>query len=219
MKKILGLLTDPYIIVPALIGGAVGHYTKGKEADGAGRYAWPAGGVAAGVGVGYLIRSKIDAATAASAPQVAQNAPTPSQTRVSAPPAQDGYEDETVMLNEYVPEMDYDGDGDVDIDDMFSDSEAEEFDYPAATPSAGYRGPQPADEAEATASEEHAYALADEYAQEMGHGSLGNSNGTSDTDLAEGWGGFGEPSLDGDVSADDLASGIPGMRRNSNGVN
>ncbi len=41
----------------------------------------------------------------------------------------------------------------------------------------------------------------------------------SDTDLAEGWGGFGEPSLDGDVGIEDLAEGVPGMTKGRNGAN
>ena len=243
MKKLMDFLTDPYVVVPTLLGGVVGYFVKGKEADGAGRYMWPAGGVAAGLAAGYAIRSRrsltaeeaaaaalAQAAKTANAAQAGQKAAQPGVSGV-AQPVRQIEAPPTVSLDEYEPEMDYDGDSDISVDDMFIEEgggmplEAyEPATEPVAAPSAGFRGPAPAPVASANPSEEYAYKLADEIsANETGHGSLGGGNGSSDADLAGGWGGFSEGTLNGDVEIDDLADGVPGMtdiinKRNGNGV-
>ena len=230
MKKFIDFLTDPYVFVPTLLGGVVAYYAKGKEADGAGRYVWPAGGVAAGLTAGYMLRSRQE--TAAAALGAAQQQASVAEAAATAAAATAAAQAEPVaslpphvtLDEEYDTEIDYDGDGDIDVDDMFGDEsmsldeyEPAEYEAPVAAPSAGYRGPEPADIADATPTEEHAYRVADELAQEMGHGSLGSGNGASDADLAGGWGGYGEGTLNGDVDFDDLATGVPGMVNLTNG--
>ena len=241
MKKLISFLTDPYVLVPTLLGGVVGYYAKGREADGAGRYVWPAGGVAAGLTAGYMLRSRQEALAAAAlalqtaeaaakAPPLGAAAAASTAQKAAATAAADspvaGLPPHVTLDDEYETEIDYtEDDGDIDVDDMFGDEgdasmPLEEYEpAPVAAPSAGYRGPEPAAIADATPTEEHAYRIADELAQEMGHGSLGDGNGVSDVDLAGGWGGYAEGTLDGDVDFDDLATGVPGMARGRNGHN
>lgn len=246
MKKVFDFLSDPYVLVPTLLGGAVAYFAKGKDAEGAGRYTWPAGGVAAGLATGYVLHTRrVDAAAAVAAAAAAvEKAKADAAAKVQGgvgtvrmlPPMQE----ESVVLDEYgSPDMDYEaeGDGDIDVDAMFEDSgmPLDEYDpvepeyptgvAPTAAPSDGYRGdgPEPSPYADATPTEAAAYELADQIsAHETGHGSLGG-NGTSDADLAGGWGGYSEGTLNGDIDLEDLATGVPGMaaliKGRSNGHN
>lgn len=242
MKKLIEFLTDPYVIVPTLLGGVVGYYAKGKSADGAGRYVWPAGGIAAGLTAGYLLHARQTAAAelveaanklAAQSAAAAKKAVEDAKAEIAKTETQQSsvgqLPSHVTLDDEYDTEIDFDGDSDIDVDDMFTDDDSMSLDeyepvgaapsegYRGAAPSEGYRGPAPAPMANATPTEEHAYRMADEIAQEMGHGSLGDGNGASDYDLAGGWGGYTEATLDGDVAFEDLAEGVPGMLRGRNG--